>query len=58
MTDIKAVLNDLLNDRDLPLDDAVDRHFVPAYRQAATATAATATDSPRTSRTCARSPAA
>jgi hypothetical protein len=32
MTDIKTALTDLL-DRELGLDDALDRHFTPDYRQ-------------------------
>ncbi len=33
MTDIKTALYDLLRDRDASLDQAVDRHFAPHYRQ-------------------------
>jgi hypothetical protein len=33
MTDIKAALGDLLNAPDLPLDDAIERHFLPTYSQ-------------------------
>jgi hypothetical protein len=33
MTDIKAALVDLLNNGDLPLDEAIERHFIPTYRQ-------------------------
>lgn len=32
MTDIKTALTDLL-DQDLPLEDALDRHFAPDYQQ-------------------------
>lgn len=33
MTDIYTALNDLLNRQDIPLDDVLDRHFNPLYRQ-------------------------
>ncbi|MEU8591179.1 nuclear transport factor 2 family protein [Streptomyces sp. NPDC048664] len=33
LTRIEAALNDLLFNRDLPLEEAVDRHFAPDYRQ-------------------------
>lgn len=33
MTTIKAALDDLLNNRDLELGEAVDRHFAAGYRQ-------------------------
>lgn len=33
MTDIYAALNDLLNRPDIPLDNVLDKHFSPAYRQ-------------------------
>ena len=33
MTTIKAALDDLLNHRDLDLDEALDRHFAADYRQ-------------------------
>jgi hypothetical protein len=33
MTGIKAALGDLLNDRNLPLDEAIEQHFLPTYRQ-------------------------
>jgi hypothetical protein len=32
-TNIAAALDDLLFNRSLPLDEAVDRHFAPGYRQ-------------------------
>jgi hypothetical protein len=33
MTSIEPALNDLLNDQTLPLEEAMDRHFSPGYRQ-------------------------
>lgn len=33
MTSIKPALDDLLNTRDLTLEEAVRRHFAPEYRQ-------------------------
>ena len=33
MTSIEPALNDLLNDHALPLDEALDRHLSPDYRQ-------------------------
>lgn len=33
MTTIKDAFNDLLNDHELPTDEAVDRHFAPTFRQ-------------------------
>ncbi len=33
MTGIKSALHDLLNEQATPLEEAVDRHFSPQYRQ-------------------------
>lgn len=33
MTTINAALHDLLNQPNLPLEDAIERHFTPSYRQ-------------------------
>lgn len=33
MTDIKSAMNDLIAEQTLPLDQAIDRHFSPNYRQ-------------------------
>lgn len=33
MTDIASALHDLLNEQQLPLEEAVRRHFTDAYRQ-------------------------
>jgi hypothetical protein len=33
VTTIRNALNDLLNHQTLPLEEAIDRHFSPAYRQ-------------------------
>lgn len=33
MTDIATALHDLLNEHDLPLEEAVERHFTDTYRQ-------------------------
>ncbi|MDF2993095.1 MAG: hypothetical protein K0S37_3609 [Microbacterium sp.] len=33
MTTIPLALHDLLNDRETPLEVAIDRHFTPDYRQ-------------------------
>lgn len=33
MTTLKAALDDFLNNRELSLNEAVDRHFTPDYRQ-------------------------
>jgi hypothetical protein len=33
VTTIDAALRDLLNEPTISLDDAIDRHFVPGYRQ-------------------------
>ncbi|MER6781136.1 MULTISPECIES: nuclear transport factor 2 family protein [unclassified Streptomyces] len=32
-TGIEAALNDLLFNRDMPLEEAAERHFTPGYRQ-------------------------
>ncbi|MBJ7311880.1 nuclear transport factor 2 family protein [Rugamonas sp. CCM 8940] len=32
-TDIRSALDELLNRQDLPLEDVLERHFSPAYRQ-------------------------
>jgi hypothetical protein len=33
MTTLKDAIDDLFNNRRLPADEAVDRHFAPAFRQ-------------------------
>lgn len=33
MTGMTVVLNELLNERDTPVEEVMARHFVPAYRQ-------------------------
>lgn len=33
MTDIRSALDDLLNQQQCPLEDVLDRHFSPDYRQ-------------------------
>ncbi|RMX08553.1 nuclear transport factor 2 family protein [Corticibacter populi] len=33
MTDIRSALEDLLNRQDIPLEEALERHFSPDYRQ-------------------------